>query len=93
MLVTSTYYPAMTQPNVALLTEAIRQIRHGSIVTADGVERPADAIVFGTGFDIGHLIRTVDVRGIGGKRLGGTRMAPRSTPTRAARRPASPTSS
>lgn len=71
VLVTSTYYPAMAQPNVALLTEGIRQIRRGSIVTVDGVERPADAIIFGTGFDFGSLIHTVDVRGIGGKRLGG----------------------
>lgn len=71
VLVTSTYHPAMAQSNVALVTEGIRQIRRGSIVSADGVERPADAIIFGTGFDIGALIHTVDVRGIGGKRLGG----------------------
>jgi cation diffusion facilitator CzcD-associated flavoprotein CzcO len=71
VLVTSTYHPAMAQPNVALVTDAIRQIRRGGVVGADGIERPADAIIFGTGFDIGALIHSVDVRGIGGKRLGG----------------------
>lgn len=71
VLVASNYYPAMARQNVALLTGGIRQIRRDSIVTADGEERPVDAIIFGTGFDVTHMIRSIEVRGVGGRRLGG----------------------
>ena len=71
VLISSDYYPAMARANVALVAGTIRQVRRHGIVGADGEERPADAIVFGTGFDIVHMINSVDVRGIGGRRLGG----------------------
>jgi cyclohexanone monooxygenase len=71
VLISSAYYPAMARPNVMLLTAGIRQVRRHGIVMADGQERPADAIIFGTGFDLAHVIHSVDVRGIGGRRLGG----------------------
>jgi cation diffusion facilitator CzcD-associated flavoprotein CzcO len=50
VLLSNDYYPALTQPNVTVVTEAIADVRARSIVTSDGVERPVDAIVFGTGF-------------------------------------------
>lgn len=50
VLISNDYYPALTQPNVELITNAIKEIRSNSIVTTDGVEREVDAIIFGTGF-------------------------------------------
>ena len=42
--------PAVTQPNVDVVTTGIAEVRESSIVGTDGVERPIDAIIFGTGF-------------------------------------------
>jgi cyclohexanone monooxygenase len=50
VLISNDYYPALTQSNVDVITDGIREIREGSIVTADGNEREVDAIIFGTGF-------------------------------------------
>ncbi|SDH85609.1 cyclohexanone monooxygenase [Pseudomonas benzenivorans] len=50
VLISNDYFPALTQPNVELITDGIQEIRATSIVTADGQERAIDAIIFGTGF-------------------------------------------
>jgi cation diffusion facilitator CzcD-associated flavoprotein CzcO len=50
ILLSSDYYPAMAQSNVELVTAAVSEVRPHSIVDADGVERPVDVIIFGTGF-------------------------------------------
>jgi cation diffusion facilitator CzcD-associated flavoprotein CzcO len=44
------YYPALQQPNAELVTDAISKITPRGIVTADGMERKLDTIIFGTGF-------------------------------------------
>ncbi len=50
VLVSDDYYPALTRPNVELVTDGIAEVREHSIVTIDGVERPIDILIFGTGF-------------------------------------------
>jgi cation diffusion facilitator CzcD-associated flavoprotein CzcO len=50
VLVSDDYYPALTMPNVELVTEGIEEVREHSIVTADGRERPIDVLIYGTGF-------------------------------------------
>jgi cation diffusion facilitator CzcD-associated flavoprotein CzcO len=50
VLLSNDYFPALTRPNVEVVTDGIEEVRAHSIVTADGVERPVDAIIFGTGF-------------------------------------------
>ncbi|HEX8271690.1 MAG TPA: NAD(P)/FAD-dependent oxidoreductase [Longimicrobiaceae bacterium] len=50
VLLSNDYLPALARPNVEVVTDAIAEVRERSVVTADGVERPVDAIVFGTGF-------------------------------------------
>jgi cation diffusion facilitator CzcD-associated flavoprotein CzcO len=67
ILPTNEWYPALTQPNVEVVTDAVREVRARSIVTADGSEREVDAIIFGTGFHvtdipIAHRIRGRDRR-------------------------------
>ena len=50
VLISNDYYPAVSQPNVSLITEGIQQVRAHSVVDKNGVEREVDAIIFGTGF-------------------------------------------
>ena len=52
VLLSDDYFPALTRPNVELVTDGIEEVRPRSIVTADGRERPVDAIVLGTGFKV-----------------------------------------
>ena len=52
LLPSNDYYPALTAPNVELVTDAIREVRSRSIVTSDGVEREVDTIVMATGFRV-----------------------------------------
>jgi cation diffusion facilitator CzcD-associated flavoprotein CzcO len=44
------YLPALAQPNVDLVTDAIAEIDAGGIRTADGTHREVDTIILGTGF-------------------------------------------
>jgi cation diffusion facilitator CzcD-associated flavoprotein CzcO len=63
------WYRALAEPNVELVTAGIREVRSGSIVGGDGVERPVDAIVFGTGFHVTDIPAAHRVRGRGGTLL------------------------
>jgi cation diffusion facilitator CzcD-associated flavoprotein CzcO len=70
ILLSDRYYPALQQPNVALVTDPIAEIRPHGIVTADGVEHPADAIVWGTGFRVTDMPVMEWLRGRDGRLLG-----------------------
>jgi cation diffusion facilitator CzcD-associated flavoprotein CzcO len=50
VLVSDDYYPTLNRSNVELVTDAIAEVREGSVVTEDGVERPTDVLIYGTGF-------------------------------------------
>ena len=50
VLVSDDYYPILNRSNVELVTESIAEVRERSIVTRDGVERPVDVLIYGTGF-------------------------------------------
>ncbi|PRH79447.1 4-hydroxyacetophenone monooxygenase [Streptomyces solincola] len=50
LLFSNTYYPAIQQPNVELVTDAIARVGPKSVTTADGTEREVDTIILGTGF-------------------------------------------
>jgi cation diffusion facilitator CzcD-associated flavoprotein CzcO len=72
ILPTDEWYPALTQPNVELVTDGIREIRPHSIVSADGTEREVDTIIFGTGFHVTDLPIAEQVRGRDGRTLAET---------------------
>ena len=63
------FYPALSQPNVELVTEGIERITPTGIVTTDGRERPIDTLVCATGFDTTRLLSSVEVQGLNGQRL------------------------
>jgi cation diffusion facilitator CzcD-associated flavoprotein CzcO len=69
VLLMNTYYPALTRPNVELITDPIAQVKAHSIVTAGGQEREVDVIVFGTGFDVEQAATAVEIVGRGGQRM------------------------
>ena len=50
VLVSDDYYPTLSRSNVELVTSGIAEVREHSIVTEDGIERPADVLIYGTGF-------------------------------------------
>ena len=50
VLISDDYYPALAQANVEVISTGVREVKAHSIVTSDGVERPVDCIVYGTGF-------------------------------------------
>ncbi|MFB8006141.1 flavin-containing monooxygenase [Nocardia sp. NPDC056000] len=52
MLISNEYYPALGRDNVDVVTDGIQEIRSGSVVTKDGMEREVDAIVVATGFHV-----------------------------------------
>jgi len=64
------YYPALTQPNVELVTDPIREVGQHSIVTADGGERELDTIILGTGFKALDNPGFARIRGRDGRSLG-----------------------
>lgn len=63
------YYPALTRPNVDVVTEGIREVRARSIVSADGAEHEVDTIIFGTGFRIWDQPNLSRIRGRGGRTI------------------------
>ncbi len=52
ILISGDWYPAVSAPNVEVVSGGVRDVRAHSVVTADGREHPADVIVFGTGFRV-----------------------------------------
>jgi cation diffusion facilitator CzcD-associated flavoprotein CzcO len=69
ILLSNDYYPALTQPNVELVTESIAEVRGRAIVTTDGIERTVDAIIFGTGFRVTDPPIAERIRGRDGRTL------------------------
>jgi cation diffusion facilitator CzcD-associated flavoprotein CzcO len=70
ILMSDEYFPALQQPNAELVTSAIERITPTGVVTADGVEHPADAIVWGTGFRVTDMPYVAWLRGRDGRTLG-----------------------
>ncbi|MEV4392280.1 NAD(P)/FAD-dependent oxidoreductase [Nonomuraea sp. NPDC049607] len=69
LLVSSDYYPALTRPDVTLVTDGIAEIRPRSIVTATGEEHEVDVIVYGTGFKVVDALQTQRITGRNGLKL------------------------
>jgi len=72
ILLSNDYYPALTQPNVEVITDGIRAVRPHSIVDEKGNERAVDAIIFGTGFNITQIPLDAHIHGRDGISLAHT---------------------
>jgi cation diffusion facilitator CzcD-associated flavoprotein CzcO len=63
------WYPALARPDVDLITDGIERITAGGVTTTNGDARPADVIVYGTGFKAVEFLAPMTVTGLGGRRL------------------------
>lgn len=69
ILFANTYYPAIAQPHVELVTDAISEITPTGVVTADGTTHEVDVIIYATGFDAQEFLESIDITGVGGQKL------------------------
>lgn len=69
LLFSDDFLASLNEDNVELVTEPIREFTSNGIVTGDGAERPVDAIVYATGFDIESHQRSINIRGENGLSL------------------------
>src|SRR5215207_7077734 len=70
LLQSNDYYPAFSRDNVELVTTPISRVTPTGVVTADGIERPADTIVLGTGFEVSANLTRMNILGRDGTDLG-----------------------
>jgi cation diffusion facilitator CzcD-associated flavoprotein CzcO len=68
-LTSRTWFPALTRPNVSVITSPIAEIEPAGVRTADGVLHEADTIIFGTGFHANTYLATVSITGREGRKL------------------------
>ncbi|GGU85995.1 Baeyer-Villiger monooxygenase [Streptomyces albospinus] len=69
ILLSNSWYPALAQPNVDLVSSGLREIRGNTLVAADGSEAEVDAIIFGTGFHVTDMPIAHRVTGANGTTL------------------------
>lgn len=69
LLMSNTYYPALTAPNATVVPHALREVHGNVLVGADGSEHEVDAIVFATGFHVTDPPVASAVRGRSGATL------------------------
>jgi cation diffusion facilitator CzcD-associated flavoprotein CzcO len=69
VLMSNTYYPALAQPNVEVVTESIASVRPEGVVTRDGVLHEVDTIIFGTGFYVADMPFMSQVTGRDGRTM------------------------
>ena len=69
VLLSDTFYPALQQPNVTLVSSALKRVEAHALVAADGTHVETEAIVYATGFQSTRQPYASRVRGVGGKLL------------------------
>lgn len=69
VLFTSRFIPALRRPNVELVTDPIDEVVPTGIRTTDGVVRPVDVIIHGTGFASTNFMLPTQIAGEGGRTL------------------------
>ena len=69
LIYSNDYLRSFNRPNTELVTTAITRITAHGIVTADGRERPVDALVCATGFETVQLLSGTTITGRGGRTL------------------------
>ena len=69
ILISNTWYPTLSRPNVDLVTDGIAEVRPHAIVTTDGTVREVDAIIVATGFHVTDSPVFGSIIGSGGRSL------------------------
>ena len=69
VLISGDYYETFERPNVELITQGVRELTRGGVVSEDGTERPEDVIILSTGFESTRFLAPMEIRGRGGVEL------------------------
>ena len=69
ILISNDWLPALSRPNVELVTDAIERVTPAGVRVAGGREIEVDAIVLGTGFAASEFLAPMEIRGRGGRSL------------------------
>ncbi|HWA01617.1 MAG TPA: NAD(P)/FAD-dependent oxidoreductase [Caulobacterales bacterium] len=69
VLISDDFYPALARKNVELIDGGAVAITATGVVGAGGAERPADVIIYATGFKPMDLITNVVITGLAGRSL------------------------
>jgi cation diffusion facilitator CzcD-associated flavoprotein CzcO len=69
ILLSSDYYPALTRPNVDLVTDPIVRITETGLACAAGSAYDVDVIIYGTGFKTVEAVAELNVAGRDGVKL------------------------
>ncbi len=63
------WYPALTQPNVSVVTEPVVEVLPEGVRSGDGVVHEVDVIIYGTGFAATEFLAPMDIIGVAGASL------------------------
>ncbi len=69
ILISNDWYPALSQPNVDVVTDAIAAVTEKGVLTKDGRLHEADCLIYGTGFETQSFIAPMKVWGRQGAEL------------------------
>jgi len=69
ILLDNGWYQAIKKPQAELVTDDVVAITSTGVKTADGTERPADIIVYATGFEMAAMAARLNIRGREGANL------------------------
>jgi len=69
ILISDDYYEAFNRGNVELVGSPITGMNEQGVCTEDGIERPVDVVIYGTGFNATAMHTAVDFRGADGQSL------------------------
>ncbi|WP_041324635.1 flavin-containing monooxygenase [Mycobacterium marinum] len=64
-----TWLKTLQRDDVELIREGVAEITAHGVITRDGVYRPADVLIWATGFDVNHQLGPIRVRGLDGVEL------------------------
>ncbi|MEV4348451.1 NAD(P)/FAD-dependent oxidoreductase [Actinoplanes sp. NPDC049596] len=66
VLFTNAWLPALSRPDVSLVTEKIVEVTADGVRTADGAHHPCDLLVYATGFAASDLVTPLRIIGLTG---------------------------
>ncbi len=69
LLLSDDYYPSLTQPNVEVVDSPVASFTAHEVVGQDGIARPVDVVIMGTGFDAAEPPYAEHIVGRDGVRL------------------------
>jgi cation diffusion facilitator CzcD-associated flavoprotein CzcO len=64
LLFSNDWYPALASPTTAVVTQPISEVTAQGVRTSDGVEHPADVLVYGTGFAATDFLTSLPIAGL-----------------------------